>query len=255
MVKRCFLFVAFLFLMVLGGPGLGQAAEYSHSYTFSSPVINEMGDGTAYPEMDGCWLKMTPSGAPMLPRLTAKLFIRPGETVESVKVDCAAPQILPGNYNVTPIADPVPMSMPQLAKAAVKNTTIYGANALYPGVTHLDMGTQILMGATIAMLQLCPVQYNPVTGEIAYYPQMTVTVVTRSGDAVANTAFRNRPSDRAAILAAVDNKEAFLETSKLMPTASATARQQAIPDHHHKESTGSHADFGRPSGLRRGGKF
>jgi len=223
MVKRCFLFFAFLFLVVLSGSALSHAAEYSHSYSFSSPVIKEMGDGTIYPEMKECWPKMTPSGAPMLPRITAKLFIPPGETVESVKVDCAAALILPGNFNVTPIADPVPMSMPQLAKAAVKNIAIYTSNALYPGITHLDMGTQILMGATIAMLQLCPVQYNPVTGEIAYYPKMTVSVSTRPADATMNKAFRNRRSDRAAILSTVDNKELFLGASKLMPSAAATA--------------------------------
>ncbi len=217
MRKRFLFSVILLPFIVLTWNAPALAAEYIHSYRFSAPVIKDMGDGTVYPEMADCPPKLGPVGAPMLPRKMAKLFISAGETVESLKVVCAPALTLPGNYIVTPIPALVPLSKAHLAEAAAKDSTLYDSNAFYPGITHVDLGMQTLMGASLSVLQLCPVQYNPVDGNIAYYPKMTVTIVTRSTATPLGAVFRNRPSDRAAVLSAVDNKAAFYETACLAP--------------------------------------
>lgn len=228
MMKQRGLAAVFVMLLVLCWTGLSQSAQYSQSYTFSAPVLKDMGNGNVYPEIEGCWPKTDPTGAPMLPRKTAKLFIPPGEKVESITVDCDSALVLPGSHVVAPAPKPIPLSMSHLAKAAVKDPTIYGSNAPYPGVNYLYTGIQILMGAPLAMLQLCPVQYHPVTGKITYYPTMTVTVSTRPAMTQMTTIFRNRASDRATILSAVDNKEIFLKTADRMPEAVGAGDRQYL---------------------------
>ncbi|MFO7599921.1 MAG: C25 family cysteine peptidase [Candidatus Desulfacyla sp.] len=200
-------------ILVLCWTGVSQAAEYSHSYRFTAPTIRDMGNGTVYPEMEGCWPKTDPVGAPMLPRMTARLFIPAGEKLKSIAVACDPLLALPGPYTIAPAQPPVPASMGHLAKAAPKDPAFYDSNARYPGITHVDLGVQILKGASLAVLHLCPVQYNPVSGEIGYYPTMTVTVTTSATMTDASPMFRNRPSDRSAILSAVDNDATFLKTA------------------------------------------
>lgn len=230
MIKRRGFSGILILAFVLCWTGLSQGAQYSQSYSFSAPVLRDMDDGTVYPELKDCWPKTDPTGAPMLPRMTAKLFIPLGETVESLTVNCDIALALPGTHKVAPAPAPIPLSMGHLAKAAVKDLTIYGSNAFYPGVSYVDLGTQILMGAPLAILQLCPVQYNPVSGEITYYPNMTVTVTTSTTTTDADAMSRNRPSDRSAILSAVDNKATFLKTACPSPleAGSAGSRQYLI---------------------------
>jgi hypothetical protein len=210
-------------ILVLCWTGLGQAAEYSHSYRFAAPTIRDMGDGMVYPEIEGCWPKTDPVGAPMLPRMTARLFIPNGEKIESIAVACDPPWTLPGAYTVAPAQPPVPASMGHLARPAAKDAGVYGSNAPYPGITHVDLGVQALKGASLAVLHLCPVQYHPVSGELGYYPAMTVTVTTSAVMTDAGSMFRNLSSDRSAILSAVDNKETFLKTAVRPSTGGDTA--------------------------------
>ena len=230
MIKRKRLGAILILALVLCWAGLSQAAQYSQSYSFAAPVLRDMGDGTVYPELKDCWPKTDPTGAPMLPRMTATLFIPIGEKVESLIVECDPAVTLPGTYTVVPISAPVPLSMGQLAKAAVKDQAIYDSDALYPGMSHVDLGMQVLMGAPLAMLHLCPVQYNPVSGEITYYPKMTVTVTTSATRTKTGFMFRNLPSDRATILSAVDNKATFLKTAGLtrLEAGNAGSRQYLI---------------------------
>jgi len=200
-------------VLVLCWTGLSQAQQYAHSYRFAAPTIRDMGDGTVYPEMEGCWPKTEPVGAPMLPRMTARLFIPAGEKIESVAVACDPLLALPGHHTVAPAQPPVPASMGHMAKPATRDPAFYDSNTLYPGITHVDLGVQILKGASLAVLHLCPVQYNPVSGEIGYYPTMTVTVTTSAIMTDASSMSRNRASDRSAILSAVDNTATFLKTA------------------------------------------
>lgn len=227
-IRRQALSTIFTLFIILCWTALSQGAQYTHTYTFSTPVLEHMSDGTVYPEVAGCWPKTAPVGAPILPRKTAKLYVPSPERVESITVDCESPKFLSGSYDVAPAPEPVPMSMSHLAKAAVKSQTIYRTDAPYPGTTFVDMGMQKLMGASLAVLQLCPVQYNPVTGEITYYTVMTVTMTTREEFRATGSMFRNRASDRAAILSTIDNKEAFLSTVTQTPKAGGAGDRQYL---------------------------
>ncbi|MCF8120072.1 MAG: hypothetical protein K9L83_07680 [Deltaproteobacteria bacterium] len=218
----------FMLAIILCWTALSEAAHYTYTYSFPTPQLKDMGDGTVFPELKGCWPKTAPVGAPVLPRKTAKLFIPPAEEVESITVDGQPAVFLPGIYEVTPAPKPVPLSMSHLAQPPVQAKSIYGIDGPYPGVDFVDLGIQKLMGTSLVVLQLCPVQYNPVSGRIAYYRTMTVTVTTRRGLAATTPMFRNRPSDRAAIVSVIDNKEAFLKTVDRAPRAVAAGERQYL---------------------------
>jgi hypothetical protein len=86
-------------------------------------------------------------------------------------------------------------------------------NSFWPAVDRTAFHTQYLRGHSIALLNLWPVKYNPVSGELTYVPQITVTVTT-APDAQAAAASEHLRSDNATcarLNRAVDNPSALNE--------------------------------------------
>lgn len=76
---------------------------------------------------------------------------------------------------------------------------------------HIERGSQYLRGAQIVVVDLSPVIYNPVRGQLNYYDQIEVTIQTQwQGRPAGVMPYRNLPVDRKQILRTIDNTNDFL---------------------------------------------
>lgn len=85
------------------------------------------------------------------------------------------------------------------------NNLIYGSNSLFPGKDYEVVTIQKFRGYNIAVLQLYPVQYNPVEGTLIYTTSMELQISTKEMQAADNENFRGLQKDIDAVSEKVDN--------------------------------------------------
>ncbi len=100
------------------------------------------------------------------------LQINPGDAVEV------------GTFNIIPVQPPDTDSSytsPEFAK----NSAIYGNNSFYPGTFAGIVQRANLRGQPMILVALYPYQYNPVTGKLLAYPNLTVKIEISGGNSPA----------------------------------------------------------------------
>jgi len=197
-----------MFLLVAAWLGAGVVQQ---TYTIPQPTV-QFSDGWHHIGLDG-GIVLTDPGMPELPAWPVSLLLPPGEKVVSVELTQSEPVSVAGGLNVYPQQIPVPLSRQQSATFTAPNAAVYEVNSFWPAVDRTAFHTQYLRGHSIALLNLWPVKYNPVSGELTYVPQITVTVTT-APDAQAAAASEHLRSDNATcarLNRAVDNPSALNE--------------------------------------------
>ncbi|MBN1975884.1 MAG: VCBS repeat-containing protein [Anaerolineae bacterium] len=204
--------------LLLGGGGLTSDARQeavetaqdtevvSVSFTFQAPIVERVG---AY---DRVTMPGLPShgdpGAPVLPLRVARILLPYGAQVTDVEVVAGDGVTLPGPYQVEPGQEWVPTSVAP-EDATPPDPAIYGAGDLFPGVFYARVSVQRLHGYAILLLKLYPVQYLPQTGELTYYPQLTVNVEMGAGLDGASTPAVVVPGQADRVRDLVDNPQAL----------------------------------------------
>ena len=168
-----------------------------------------MTDGRTYLEMASCQLSGDP-GYPALPAYGVKLLLPPGEAIASIDV-------IPGNRIITaegaqidPMNRPIIISKQGPHSPTAPNQDIYGSNSLYPAELAQNIRTEYFRGYSIGYFIIYPVQYNPVTGEVSYYPEITVTVNTEPNSKSSQAhsqMYRGSAVDRERLTGKVDNPQ------------------------------------------------
>ncbi|MEZ5360012.1 MAG: C25 family cysteine peptidase [Candidatus Zixiibacteriota bacterium] len=209
---RCILVVA----IVSGITGLcpitaapAIAEEISHTYTFDHPtIVPVVIDGERYDRIllqDGAG--EGEPGEPALPIVGGRLLLPPNSGVISVSVETEKPISLGVGYRVEPIQFPYALSSePSRIVAATPDASIYERNADYPEKLVESAGTFSFRGYDLAVLRMFPVVYNPVSGELLFYPRMVVTIEVENA-VKANSLFRGLPVDAELAADKVDNDE------------------------------------------------
>jgi hypothetical protein len=154
------------------------AGQVFYSMDFDPPAM-EMVDGHEIPAFNQGML-ISPPGDPLVPRAAIILLLPPNEEAVDVQVTPLGRQVLPGQYYLSPAPQQYPLSYGPNVPATPENPDIYQRNAFYPASRIMDSQTQFLSGHGLAYVTLSPLEYNPVTGEVAYYSRIQVTVTTAS---------------------------------------------------------------------------
>jgi len=123
---------------------------------------------------------ITKPGYPELPMKSVQVLLPPGEEAVSVQISYDLVETIPGSYNIFPIQKPYPMSFEGKIEFVTQSNEIYSQNAFYPTNLFTDLTTQYLRGHSIGLLNISPLQYNPQTGEILFYRNLTVTIQTQT---------------------------------------------------------------------------
>jgi len=136
-------------------------------------------------------------GEPTLPYLAVSLMLPPGESAESIEIIRENEIILQGTYMLFPKQDVVPLSK-KTSGEFLKNEAVYRMDGNYPATVSGHLLTQYLNGYAFALSTFTPVNYNPATGKVSYFRDVTVRIRTRV-DANSATALKNLSSSKDAL--------------------------------------------------------
>ncbi len=184
-------------------------AETLHlKYQFERPVIEQVEiDGSTY---DRITMSDAPNsgevGHPALPASGAKILLPYGSEIENIEIILGDKHILGSDYYVNPVEEPFPLSSkPEDIPPLQANQTIYRKSSPIPLSKFENVGVQIFRGYQVLFLQLHPVEYIPIKGEISYYSEMSVIIDLKDNEK-SIPLLRNVDIDQQEISYWVDNK-------------------------------------------------
>lgn len=151
-----------------------------------------------------------------IPMKGAYILLPKNTKVKDIKVSHSEIIALGRGFNLEPVGDLVTTSLSLRIKPYNSDSELHSLNEMYPGELYSKVGTYYFRGYAILVLTLYPVQYIPSTGELFYYPDITVNVKTSQTND--NQFYRGGEKNRLEVLNKVDNPE-VLETydeNKLM---------------------------------------
>ncbi len=149
--------------------------ELTITYTFNYPIIIEKSkiiisgvENTGNP------------GEPILPSVAANILIPYKENPDNILITPGKRIKLGNDFDITPSNKALPLSKRHVPENVeiIKNEEIYTSNTEFPGTLFEKVGTYSFRGYLILILNLFPVQYNPVTKEAFFYETIDVTVET-----------------------------------------------------------------------------
>lgn len=168
MLNRKLIFLLVLPIALLGG-------ELTFNYVFPAPSIK---DGAVL--LEGGQPYYSPF-APLIPIKAVRLLLPDGENAVSFDIVYGDPVVLNGSYDIKPYRPGRPLGSKFPEGYFTYKASVYQQNSYYPAKLRSEsFETQHKGGHPIFMTQLNPVQYNPISGQIRYYPKITVTVHTQS---------------------------------------------------------------------------
>ncbi len=84
-----------------------------------------------------------------------------------------------GTFNVYPRQKPYPISYEGEVSFIEPANEVYSKNEFFPAELVSEVTTQYLRGHSIALFDISPVQYNPVSKELLYYSSITISIETK----------------------------------------------------------------------------
>ena len=178
------------------------------TYSFEQPTTQKISiENTWYDEvsMPDVFITGNP-GEPCLPIKGSSLLLPQGSSVESITVVPGEKRIVGRNCYVKPVGDIVPVSEQDQVLAPTADAEIYSSDVEFPGTLFSSVGVYQFRGYSILVLELYPVQYNPVSGELWYYTDLTVDV-SLSQDGHTSSTYRGLESDKQTVINKVDNPQ------------------------------------------------
>ncbi len=147
-------------------------------YVFLEPKIEKVNGGYYSIEMEDTHKYYDKPGLPLLPFKTVKIHIPPGRTVKSINVIRTREIVIDGEFKIEYCKQQAPISRPELMVETEPNQEVYNSGKPFPGKSYSEVLTVYRMGSEVLILNLYPVQYIPVRGEVFYYSGMMVIVAT-----------------------------------------------------------------------------
>ena len=178
--------------------------------------------------MDNAKLSGIP-GEPSLPYMAVSLMLPPGESAESIEIIRENETILPGTYMLFPKQDVLPISK-KLSGEFLKNEAVYRMNGNYPASVSGHLLNQYLNGFAFALSTFTPVNYNPATGKVSYFRDVTIRIRTRS-DVKSATSLKNLISSKDGL----DRVRSFAQNPEMMsqyPLTLHETNRLPDPDYH-----------------------
>jgi hypothetical protein len=180
-------------------------------YSFSRPEISQITIGNdSYHRVT---IPDAPNGGkigePALPAKGAYILLPAG--TEATKIEILAAKTIPlgSSYTIEPVGQPIPLSSDGgAASLPAPDPSIYDSDDLFPAKRGEEIGTQRFRGYRILILKLRPVGLFPVSGELLFYPKLTV-IVTTAESARPSPLFRGLSDDEVEISCKVDNPESI----------------------------------------------
>lgn len=207
-----FIVISIILLLTLSSvtPVVSYSSEDSITvkYSFQEPTLEIIDiEGILYHRviLPDCTPAGKP-GEPMIPSKGAYILLPPDSKISNIEISTGKKTLLETKFLIEPMGQPIPLNGENTNSIPTINEKIYSTNFFYPQNLFTEIGTYKFRGYQILVLQLHPIKYNPVTKELFYYEDMTVSVYT-SEDFVSEKLFRGLEQDKFEVMKKVDNPE------------------------------------------------
>lgn len=201
--------LVFVASLAIGLAASGLAASITTDHTFERPVIESVRiDGNVY---DRVIMPGTPNagkvGQPALPATGTRILIPYGDEIESIQILTGNQEILGEGFLIEPVAPQVRLSgNGDDYTPATPDPAIYSGAESFPPTRYENVGVQNFRGYRVLHLKLQPMQWDPASGELSFYPQLQVVINTTPASVEA-ALYRGLPEDETEIYQRVDNPE------------------------------------------------
>ena len=189
-------------------------SDTSLQYTvpFSEPTFGSRTiQGSEYTliTIPGCIGLGQTAGEPALPVKFITLLLPARTTVADIQIDGVPVHLDTSALNlvakpILPYQHPVPIGDTETQQFDM-NMQIYASNAAYPGTLRSDYKIGYSHGYALVNFGVYPLQYQPATGTLLFYPQLSVKVTLQYTGYV-NQFFQNNPEDEAYVRTLVSNQ-------------------------------------------------
>jgi len=171
--------LACAFLAPAGAPAASDDGTISVTIPVAAPEITKAEQGDeVFAEAFG---RLLVPGKPNLPSRIFAVAIPPGAEFAGLTFDTGAGVVLPGTYNVPPAALPRvigqedPLVYAQEQRVYEQNhKAVYGNDAAYPQNVAEFVRTGGYRKYNLVDVRVTPFAYRPVSGQLTYYPSVTV---------------------------------------------------------------------------------
>jgi hypothetical protein len=192
---------------------LNVSDSLSYTFLFKEPSFQSLNvDGSKYTKinMPGCLAIGKQAGDPDIPVKFIQLLLPPMMTVDSIEVTGTPVEVNLKGVDLTttpifPYQNEVPLNNP-LPQTLEINDAIYTSSSVYPSENHGDYHIGYSHGYAVLDFSLNPVQYIPRSGQLYYYPDLTVTINLQE-TGYQNPFFANNAEDEAWVKSLVSNPE------------------------------------------------
>lgn len=191
--------------------GMGdESVTVSYTHAFTTPVIEKVTHGGRV--FDRVRVGDLPEngedGKPILPVKDLRILLPYGYTVRSIDVNPGEEISVGAGYVLERGSRQVPLSLPETTIGPLPEDEPYQCSGVFPGNLFDTIGAYGFRGYQILYVTLNPVQYIPLTGELFYYPEMTVTLtLDKASTGAINALYRGIDRDRNELKDKVDNVE------------------------------------------------
>jgi hypothetical protein len=218
---------ALVLIVFTGGTGAAFAAPQVLAsndnvievvYRFNPPVVTESGDYDSI-RIPGLNNTQVP-GEPELPEQPVRVLLPQGRQAKDFKVIPGKKVQLSGTYQIEPAQEPLPLSLPHPIQKTLPNPAVYRKNAAYPGKISEAPAPQAKRAFEVLQTTLYPVEFNPASGKIYYYPEIRVRVELEPALARLSGQRRIASGDKAELKSMVDNPasaDSYQETAAGQP--------------------------------------
>ncbi len=194
-------------VLTLASMAVASAERITVEYSFDRPLVEQVTiAGDPYHRIT---MPEAPNsgevGHPALPARGAHILLPLGAEVVSIEVEQGEKVLLGSDYVVEPVAQPVKLSSaPGAAEPPNPDPVVYASDDPLPDARFKEIGIHSFRGYRILTLRLQPVEYVPGSGELYFYPRLTVNVETTDAGR-SPSLFRGLAEDEEEVLARVDN--------------------------------------------------
>ena len=199
-----FLFVS-MFTATITATSEQSADSITMTYSFPTPVISKISLGENV--YDQLIIQGAPcsgnTGEPLLPTKGAYLLLPSDTKVDSITIT-GEKTFVGSGFTIVPCGAPIPLIPGAPNIIPQPNQVLYQSSQEFPGQLSSEVGVYQFRGYSILVLMLFPAQYIPMTGDVFYYPTMTVTV-TLTQQPHTNVMYRDFSQDRTELLSKIDN--------------------------------------------------
>lgn len=146
-------------------------------YAFTEPRIEKVAETEYYSiKMEDTQKYYDKPGLPLIPFRTAMIPIPQGRDVEIINVVPGKKVVIEGQFKIEYARQQIPISRPDQIVENGPDIEVYSSSRPFPSELYSVVSTQYQRGSKVLILNLYPVEYIPLSGEISYYQEMKVIV-------------------------------------------------------------------------------